>query len=373
MNHLSSEDLRAALVGCAILGCGGGGDLDEALEYAGKAEREGLEFRLADLDELPPETMVTCTYGVGALTSGAPDDRYAHLPLAAEYPAATAVRVLQDHLGVSFGAILCGELGALSLIDALLASSILGLPMLDADPAGRAVPEVQHSLLYVHGIPTLPQALANEFGETLLALSTVDDFRDEVLVRALAAASRNLIWAADHAAPLEAVKAAVIPGAIRLAMQVGAAFMSSGDEGPDAVAATAGGRVLFRGRVASAATEDRDAFTYGEFTVAGAAGHAGHDLRVWFKNENLMAWRDGEPIAMAPDLICVIDEDARVPVTNPNAREGMHVAVVGIPAPEQWLTPKALEVFSPRAFGFDLDYRPFAELSADTAGLKEEA
>jgi hypothetical protein len=30
-------------------------------------------------------------------------------------------------------------------------------------------------------------------------------------------------------------------------------------------------------------------------------------------------------------------------------------------------------VFSPRAFGFDLDYRPFAELSADRAGLKEQA
>lgn len=373
MNHLSSENLRAMLVGGAILGCGGGGDLDEALEYAKKAEHDGFEFRLADVDELSPDTMVACTYGVGALTSGAQDDRYDHLPLAAEYPSATAVRTLQDHLGISFDAILCGELGALSLIDALFASAILGLPLLDADPAGRAVPEVQHSLLYVHGIPTLPQALANEFGESLLVLRTVDELRDEVLVRALAEASRNLIWAADHPAPLKSVRAAVFPGALSYAMKVGKAYLQASDDKPAAMAAAAGGRLLFRGRVSSASTEDRDAFTYGEFTVAGEGAHAGHDLRVWFKNENLMAWQDGEPVAMAPDLICLLDEDAHAPVTNPNAREGMRVAVVGVPAPAQWLTPEALAVFSARALGFDHDYRPFAELSADTPGPKESA
>jgi hypothetical protein len=47
-----------------------------------------------------------------------------------------------------------------------------------------------------------------------------------------------------------------------------------------------------------------------------------------------------------------------VPVTNPYIEAGMRVTVVGLPAPEEWKSEKALKVFGPKSFGFDFDYKP---------------
>ena len=41
---------------------------------------------------------------------------------------------------------------------------MLDLPVVDADPVGRAVPEIEHSLFKVHGLPIAPQAVTNEVG-----------------------------------------------------------------------------------------------------------------------------------------------------------------------------------------------------------------
>jgi hypothetical protein len=122
------------------------------------------------------------------------------------------------------------------------------------------------------------------------------------------------------------------------------------------VAAAGGGAVVFRGVVTGCEWLDRNGFTIGETEIAGdAAGR----FRIWFKNENLMAWRDGEVEVMAPDLICVLAEEDGAPVTNPNCRRGTRVAVVAFPAPGQWRTEEGVAVLGPRSLGFDVDYVPF--------------
>lgn len=72
-----------------------------------------------------------------------------------------------------------------------------------------------------------------------------------------------------------------------------------------------------------------------------------------------MSWLDGEPYVTVPDLICVFNLDEGMPQINPDAEIGEHAAVVALPAPEEWTTPRGLEVFGPRSFGFDVDYKPF--------------
>jgi len=368
MRDLTFEEVRDTVVGASVLGCGGGGELAEGLELVERARDEGLSFRLAGLDELPDDAILACAYAVGAMTMDADDERYIGLPLAERHPTVLAVETLCEHTGSRLAGMIPGELGATSVAEAFYPAAAFGLPVIDADPAGRAVPEMQHSTFFLEGLPIAPQAVVNEFGETLLLLKVLDDRRSEALVRALAIASRNAVWVADHALPAGRLRTATIPGTVSLALRVGQALRAAHERGEDlgdAVAVAGGGRVLFTGVIAKASWKDADGFTYGEFTVAGEHAHTGHDLRVWFKNENLMAWRDKRPVVTVPDLICVIDEETHVPVTNPNAREGMRVTVLAIPAPQQWLEPVALDVFSPRTFGFDLDYRPFSAWSAD--------
>ena len=81
---------------------------------------------------------------------------------------------------------------------------------------------------------------------------------------------------------------------------------------------------------------------------------------VWFKNEHIISYRDGEVDVTVPDLICVLDTDG-VPVTNPFYEKGQGLVVFALPAPEQWTTQKGLEVFGPKSFGFDMEYVPFTE------------
>jgi uncharacterized protein len=61
---------------------------------------------------------------------------------------------------------------------------------------------------------------------------------------------------------------------------------------------------------------------------------------------------------MSPDLICVLDSVAGEAVGTETIRYGQRVTVVALPPPTVFTTPKGLEHVGPRAFGYDLDYRP---------------
>ena len=80
---------------------------------------------------------------------------------------------------------------------------------------------------------------------------------------------------------------------------MGEALRACGEGAEDAaaaVAAAAGGRIVFRGRVESFGWEERDGFTWGELELAGEAADAGSSCRIWSKNENLLAGATGPPM-----------------------------------------------------------------------------
>lgn len=54
MRVLNRKDLMNILYGCAILGTGGGGTMEEGVELIDEALAAGKEFRLASFDELEP-------------------------------------------------------------------------------------------------------------------------------------------------------------------------------------------------------------------------------------------------------------------------------------------------------------------------------
>ena len=71
----------------------------------------------------------------------------------------------------------------------------------------------------------------------------------------------------------------------------------------------------------------------------------------------MVAWRDGAPIAMSPDLICVLDTVSGEAFGTETIGYGRRVSVVALPAPPVFLTAKGLDHVGPRAFGYDLDFR----------------
>ena len=82
-------------------------------------------------------------------------------------------------------------------------------------------------------------------------------------------------------------------------------------------------------------------------------------------NENLVARKkdpgdpsEGVPVATVPDLICMVDLESGQPITTEVLRFGLRVAVIGLPCHPLLRTTEALAVIGPRAFGYEVDYRP---------------
>jgi uncharacterized protein len=360
LRTLEYSEVDDILLGATVLGCGGGGDPVEGRKFMKRAYDAGRAVTLVTSGELAEDALVGCPYGVGGLTRGS-EDPYAGIPRTEEHPVVLAVQALSQYLGRAFDAMITGELGGASVADALYPAAVLGLPVVDADPVGRAVPELEQSMYYLHGLPLAPQAAVNEIGDTALITKIANDQRAEAFARALAVASRNQIWVADHALLWREIREVVIQGAISQSWSVGKALREAREAGTDGAAAVAGaggGRVAFRGTITKSEWQDTMGFTVGETTLDGLEDDSGATYRIWFKNENLVAWRDGAPDVTCPDLICALDGDSGEPVTNPNGRVGQHLAVVGLPAPASWRTVDGLNVLGPRHFGFDLDYMP---------------
>lgn len=363
MKLLSPLDLEDILKGAAILGTGGGGELEEGRALIEHAFSQGKEFKLVGLDEAPDDALFCTAYMLGAISPVSEEEerKYSGLPRISEPSIMVAYRRFQEYLGREFYGTICCELGGSNTAVAFYAAAMSGHFILDADPAGRAVPEITHSTYYLNGLPAAPIVMANEFGETIISENVADDERAEHIVRALACVSRNDIAAIDHALELRELRDAIIPGTISKAMHMGGVSreaLAAGKDIAQSVADAGQGFVAFRGQVGNSNWRTEDGFTLGEIEIAGSNAFADHSYRIEVKNENMAAWFDDEIHATIPDLICLLDTDTGAAVTNPNYYEGQNVAVVILPAPEAFLTEKGLQSFGPGYIHLDHPYKP---------------
>src|SRR5690348_2899021 len=99
----------------------------------------------------------------------------------------------------------------------------------------------------------------------------------------------------------------------------------------------AGGKTLFRGKVADVARRATEGFLRGRAVIGGLDDDRGSRLEIAFQNEWVVAWRangaDLEPVAMSPDLICVLDTVSGNAFGTETIRYGMRATVIALPAP----------------------------------------
>jgi DUF917 family protein len=91
--------------------------------------------------------------------------------------------------------------------------------------------------------------------------------------------------------------------------------------------------------------------------IDGLDDDRGAKVELAFQNEWAVAFRDGQPIAMTPDLICLLDTVSGEAIGTETVRYGQRVTVVALPAPELLTTPAGIAAVGPRAFGYDIDFR----------------
>lgn len=368
MKRMTKQNIVDILYGCAVLGTGGGGNLEDGLQIMQQDFDENKELYLADLDELPDDAYIATPYccGAPAALDAEKDDKYRGLPHL-DYPASIlAFRSLEEFLGQKFFAVSSTELGGANTAEALHTACQLGIPLMNGDPAGRSVPELQHSSYFVKNLPIHPMAVATEFGDVVILKDVVDDFRAEEIARSIAVVSGAMVGVTDHPMKGKDYKASIIPNAISYSMKIGEILRESRDAGytgeqvAKAIAESMEGKFLFKGNVDKTPWEQTGGFNIGEIYLDGKDAYENENYRIWFKNENIISYRNDKIDVTAPDLICMIGADGK-PITSPNFTEGMEMNIIALPAPEIWKTKEGLNVFGPKHFGFDIEYIPFNE------------
>ncbi len=271
---------------------------------------------------------------------------------------------MEEYLGKPIKAIISTEIGAGNTASALYCAAMADKVIVDGDPAGRSVPCLQHSTFYLHNVPITPMSIVNKFGESLIVKDVVNDYRAEAIVRAFAVVSQNTTAVCDHVNTAEVIEKSVIRDAISYTQHIGHTYRSAlaaGQDYAEAVAKAGDGFVAFRGKVRRNDWGTEDGYTVGTAIIDGSGEFAGNEYKIWYQNENIILWKNGEYYITVPDLICVFDDDAKEPQLNPYAREGESVSVIVLPAPKEWTTEKGLELFGPRSFGYDVDWRPMGK------------
>ena len=361
MRELSKDEIIDVLTGCTVLGTGGGGDLERGIALMADDFASGRKLKLMRLDELPDDALVGTPYGCGAPKTAETEEaeRFSHLPHLDESAATFAFRKMEEYMGRKFTAVSTTELGGENTAEALHIACMLGIPVMDADPAGRSVPQLQHSTYFIKDLPICPAAVATNFGESIIVESACDDFRAEEIIRAIAVASDNEVGVVDHPMDGKHYRDSVIPDAVSMAEGIGRIVRINRGRGGKAaareIASAYGGKFLFRGKLKEAPWEMSGGFNVGEIVLEGLCDFEGHELRMAFQNEVMVAYLDGKAVVTVPDLICMLDGDGE-PFTIPNFRDGMEMNVIALPAHELWRTEKGISIFGPRSMGYDVDY-----------------
>lgn len=357
--------MKRLILGATIMGTGGGGDPKEGLAMLLADLKASRKVILSDPDEVDPESMVACAYFCGSIS--APSKRRTKARHMGIQPhMATALTTAEKMLGANVSCILPTELGGGNTALALHLASMLGVSALDADQCGRSAPELVQSSYQIHGVEPYPSTIADASGNIVVVerCATADEY--EKIVRSLAVAAGGSVFVLDSAVKNERVKQLAITRTVTKAMRLGETVIEANKEGKNPASEllkASDGFELFTGRVSSFKLDERAGFLVGEMAFVGEGAWKGHGFRIWVKNENLVAWRDGKVIATCPDPITVVDQKG-YGVTNSELMKGLKVSIIGMKAEPIWRTEKGLELFGPKHFGFRFDYKPIERLAS---------
>ena len=356
---LDPDSLRALARGCAVLGAGGGGDPYLGLLQALQAAEDYGPVSLMDLDELPDDGLVMPCGGIGAPTvsvekieNGDEGDR------------------LREHLEFLTGrrvvALMAAEIGGSNGLLPICWAARMGLPVADADGMGRAFPEVPQVTMHLAGISPSPAVMTDERGNLVL-FQTISGHWMERLERAAAVEFGGAASSTEFSMTVAQARDATVRGSVSLAIRIGETIGAAEGSPVDALIAALGAFRLITGKVLDVERRTTSGFARGSVVVEGLGADTGRLVRLELQNENLVALEHGRLLASVPDLITVLDSDTAEAIATERIRYGQRVTVIAFPCDPVWRTERGIAATGPRAFGYDLDYRPVEKLAAATA------
>ena len=363
---IDKQALAEITLGASVLATGGGGDPEIGLLWAYHVVDQGNEILLIDPDAIPDGALATIAGCLGAalvLTEKPPNGEELFW----------CYDRLRRYMGRPVEAVIPAEAGGVNTPVPMAVAGAVGVPVIDADGMGRAFPELQMTSFYTHGCQPAPIACADEKGHVTICDSD-DGLLTERIVRAAAMAYGGISWIAGYPLTGRQIRDTAILRSVTLAWDLGRRLFEARRRHLDPIAETlalTGGYRAFTGKVVDInrefGAEKTKGFSLGEITLEGIDADRGRTAHVGFQNEWLTFDVDGRVLCLPPDLICILDPATGEPIRTDVVKYGYRGAVLLISAHERMRTPKGIETFGPRYFGYEVDYVPVETLREEAS------
>ncbi|MGI9294493.1 MAG: DUF917 domain-containing protein [Pseudomonadales bacterium] len=359
---LGSDSLADLSAGAVFLATGGGGDPHVAYLIACQALDTFGPVKLIDPDELDDDAFVVALGGVGAPTVS-PE----LLPSLNEAP--NTLTAFEAEVGRKVDAIVSFEIGGGNSLLPIVAAAGRGIPVVNGDGMGRALPEAQMMTYPIAGVLPTP-AVATDYEGNVTVFDTVDILDFEREIRQLALNSGGMITSAEHPMTGRQLKASIVPRTISFSIEIGRILRHYRGNAhrifeplSEAFTKSIYGELLhlYTGKVVDNSGKIIGGFDIGEATIE-SFDQSSAPLKINIKNEYLVARIGERIIASVPDLITILDYETSTPINAERLRYGQRVTVYGVGCPPYYRTVRALEFVAPRCFGFDFDYVPIEQL-----------
>lgn len=350
------DDTQAIAIGAGVLGTGGGGSTYlNRLRLDNELRERGGAVSVIRADDVPDDALVCAVGGMGAPT-------VSNEKLQEGQEIKRAVRALEDHLRRKVYAIVIGEIGGGNALGPMITALQCGLPVVDGDGMGRAFPELQMDTFMIYGLAPAPFVLADAHGNVSIFKRIGSAEQAEAFARSLTiemGGSAGLVMPIMSGADM---KRTIIRDTLSLAKRIGEATLdcrARSIEPAETVAALCNGEVIFTGKIVDVNRRTVEGFARGRLKIS-AFDDFNQQMEIDFQNENLIARLGEDALCTVPDLITLVSLEDGEAIGTESLRYGLRVAVLAMPAPKELKTPEALAVVGPRAFGYDVEFRPMA-------------
>lgn len=335
------NELENIVYGSSFFGGGGGGSAEEGHALLKKMIQEdpNAKVHMIEVNEMEENAVATMVAALGS-------------PVATkgklfEEEAQNAIRGMAEEAarqGKSLKYVYSGEQGGGNTMLPIYAAWKLGLPIINTDGNGRAVPELNTGLAPVYQIPTSPVVLASETGDLLVGKTAdpLDSSSCEKIARYMCQAYDMGIGFSAWMMDREDLQKASAVGQMDITAGVGE-ILKKGK--PDSVLGDLKDffhqkeipfKVIAEGTIKKIEIDVEGGFDTGVTTIEDVSGN---EYKVLFQNENLAAYGpDGQTEVTVPGVISMIlfDGENCCAVSNSETAEGMHVAVTATAADPRW-------------------------------------
>jgi len=362
MKQIGLEHLDDLALGSVFLATGGGGDPHVPKLIA----REAIK-KYGPVSIIRPQDLADEAYVVPIGSVGAPTVSLELLPSIDD--AARTLDAFETYTGRTVDAVASFEIGGGNSLIPLVAAAGKGIPVIDGDGMGRALPEAQMMSYAIAGVKPTPAIAYDYAGNTASFEVTTTDIYERH-IRAYSMAAGGMITVAEHPMTGAELKRSVIAGTLNFSIELGKTLRENRGQadrllGPlqKVFKGSIYGecRIIFTGKVIDKSTRIIGGYDIGEATVEAFDGK-GDKLTVSIKNEYLLAKLGNKVAASVPDLVTIVDYETGTPINAERLRYGQRVCVFATGCPDFYRSEAALKVVAPRCFGFDFDYVPLEEL-----------